>query len=355
MATIRVVLVDDSSLARGLLRSFLEGETDIEVVGEAANGREAVDMARELRPSVISMDLEMPLMGGLDAIAEIMATKAAPILVVSDVADAQNACEAIRRGALDVMSKPEFDGASAAEFVAKLRMLSQVPVITHLRSQPPAPAPAPLEATASVSPPTAGVFSRAIAIASSTGGPQALAQILPALPADFPCPLLIAQHISDGFAAGMAEWLGGLCRLPVRLGTEGEPIRPGVVYVSPAEAHMAVTAARTLTLVPRRDGDLYHPSCDVLLKSVAAAFGRHAIGVILTGMGHDGAAGLEEIRKDGGTTIAQDEASSVIYGMNGVAVAAGAAQRVLPVTEIAAALRKLTVAEAFSRQEGSWA
>jgi len=355
MAAIRIVLVDDSSLARGLLRSFLEGEIDIEIVGEAANGREAVDMARELRPSVISMDLEMPVMGGLDAIGEIMATKAVPILVVSDVANAQNACEAIRRGALDVMSKPELNGVSAAEFVAKLRMLSRVPVITHLRSRPsvavPAPSPMPAATPHAVGEP--GAYRQAIAIASSTGGPQALAEILPALPADFSSPLLIAQHISDGFAAGMADWLGGLCRLPVRLGTEGEPIRPGIVYLSPSEAHMAVTPARTLTLMPRRADDLYHPNCDILLKSVAAAFGRKAIGVILTGMGHDGAAGLEEIRKAGGTTIAQDEASSVIYGMNGVAVARGAAQRVLPLAEIAFALRRLAAPEAVADMTGS--
>ncbi len=349
MSAIRVVLVDDSALARDVLRSLLEGEADIEVVGEAANGREAVCMACELRPNVISMDLEMPVMGGLDAIEEIMATKAVPILVVSDTADARNACEAIRRGALDVMGKPELNSPVAAEFAAKLRLLSGVPVITHLRSNGHVFAsPAAKEFAA----PQAAGHGRAVAIASSTGGPQALARILPALPAHFPAPLLIAQHIADGFAAGMAEWLGGLCRLPVCLGKEGEPIQPGVVYISPSESHMAVTPARTLTLMPRRDGDLYHPSCDLLLKSVANTFGRRAIGVILTGMGHDGAAGLDVIRKFGGTTIAQDEASSVIYGMNGVAVASGSAQHILPVAEIAQALHRLVAAETSDDMAG---
>jgi len=224
-------------------------------------------------------------------------------------------------------------------------MLASVPVITHLRVCPPSavarsPALPPL--------PAAGACGLAVAIASSTGGPQALAQILPELPVDFPAPLLIAQHIYAGFAAGMAEWLGGLCRLPVRLAAEGELLRPGVAYVSPSEAHLAVTPARTLTLVPCRDGDVYHPSCDVLLKSVADVFGRRAIGVILTGMGHDGAAGLDAIRQAGGATIAQDEASSVIYGMNGVAVARGAAQSVLPVEEIAAAVRRLALLQTFA-------
>lgn len=355
MDTIRVVLVNDSSLARGLLRSFLEGEAGIEVVGEAGNGREAADMVRALKPNLVSMDLEMPVMGGLEAIEEIMATKAVPILVVSDVANAQNACEAIRRGALEVMSKPELNSASAAEFVAKVRMLATVPVITHLRRRNGTPAAAPAAAAEPAPAGPLASYRRIFAIASSTGGPQALAQVLSQLPAGFPCPVLIAQHISDGFAAGMAQWLAGLCRLPVRLGADGEFILPGTIYISPSEAHMAVTPSRRIALLPRHAGDIYHPSCDVLLKSVAAVFGAKAIGVILTGMGHDGAEGLDGIRKTGGMTIAQDEASSVIYGMNGVAVARGAAQRILPVAEIGPALRDLAAQDAFANMSGAWA
>lgn len=341
MGKIRVVIVDDSSLARGLLRSFLEGENDIEVVGEAANGRQAVELVRDLRPDLVTMDLEMPVMSGMEAIEEIMCSKAVPILVVSSIADAQNALEAVARGALEVVAKPEYTPQQAADFVAKVRMLAGVSVITRMRPRktPLFEAP-PLLATAADGLPAVPAvnYRQIFAIASSTGGPQALAQILPALPADFPCPVLIAQHISDGFAQGMADWLGSLCKMPVRLGQEGDLITPSTIYISPSERHLAVAPNRRLTLRERGANDLYHPSCDVLLESVASVFGPKAIGIILTGMGHDGAAGLAAIRAAGGTTFGQDEGSSVIYGMNRVAIEQGAAQQVLPLGAIAGAM-----------------
>lgn len=341
MKKIRVVVADDSSLARDLLRTFLESDEEIEIVGEARNGHEAVELARALKPDVITMDLEMPVMSGMQAIEEIMSSKAAPILVVSSVADARNAYEAVARGALEVIGKPEYDASAAAEFVARVKMLAKVPVITHLRSRsagrPPAassaaaePCPLPPPADAS-----RGGTARVFAIASSTGGPQALALILAQLPAGFPCPVLISQHISDGFAAGMAAWLGGLCKLPVRLGSEGELIAPGVVYLSPSETHLTVTPSRRLALRERQPGEVYRPSCNALLESVAEVFGRQAVGIILTGMGSDGARGIEAIRRAGGATLAQDEASSVIFGMNKVAVDGGHVQQVLPASGMA--------------------
>lgn len=360
MGKLRVVIADDSSLARGLLRDFLEGEDDIEIVGEAANGRQAVELARELKPNLITMDLEMPVMSGLDAIGEIMTSKAVPILVVSSVADAHNALEAIGRGALEVVGKPDYTPEQAADFVAKVRMLAGVSVITRMR---PRPALLPLAPVLPGGVPSAGDFSasaptfsaaplflpdspfshytRIFAIASSTGGPQALAQILPALPANFPCPVVIAQHISDGFAGGMADWLGSLCRVPVRLVAEGDLLRPGVVHISPSERHFCITPNRRVTLLERAPLDVYRPSCDHLLSSVADVFGRQAIGIILTGMGSDGAQGMARIREQGGTTLAQDEASSVIFGMNRVAIEGGAVQQVLPVDAIAAEMLRL--------------
>ncbi|GAB1392691.1 chemotaxis-specific protein-glutamate methyltransferase CheB [Rhodocyclaceae bacterium] len=341
MSKIRVVIADDSSLARGLLRSFLEGESDIEVVGEAANGQQAVELVRELKPNLVTMDLEMPVMNGMAAIEEIMCSKAVPILVVSSIADAQNALEAVAHGALEVVAKPEYTPQQAADFVAKVRMLAGVSVITRMRSRHfllPAiqTASVALADSATLAAPVS--YQQIFAIASSTGGPQALAQILPALPADFACPVLIAQHISDGFAQGMADWLGSLCKLPVRLGREGDLIAPATVYISPSEKHLAVAPNRRLTLRERGATDLYRPSCDVLLESIASVFGSKAIGIILTGMGHDGAAGLAAIRAAGGTTVGQDEASSVIYGMNRVAIEQGAGQQVLPLGAIADAM-----------------
>ncbi len=338
MSKLRVLIVDDSALARALLREFLENEPYIEVVAEAANGRDAVEMARTLQPDLITMDLEMPLMNGMQAIEEIMCNKAVPILVVSSLADAQNACEAIGRGALEVVSKPEYHPQAAQAFVERVRLLARVPVITHIRSRRMAADPPPLsEASEPVG--AAAILTpeqrRLFAIASSTGGPQALAQILPMLPAHFPGPILIAQHISDGFAAGMAEWLDSICQLKVQLATDGCLIEPGVAYISPSEWHLTVTPGRRIQLQPRDESAIYRPSCDHMLQSVAEIYRRQAVGIILTGMGSDGAKGLASIRENGGLTLAQDEASSVIYGMNRVAMERGVVEQLLPLTEIA--------------------
>ena len=354
MAKIRVVLADDSSLARAMLRSFLEDDGNIEVVGEATNGVEAVRLAVELKPDLVTMDLEMPVMSGMDAITEIMATRAVPILVVSSVADAQKACAAVAHGALDVINKPELDVAAGAAFVAKVKMLANIRVITHIRSR--FSEKSTTEVSGSISPASSfstppvntvlqhsdgDKLSRVFAIASSTGGPQALATILGQLPADFPCPLLISQHIADGFASGMAEWLAGVCKLPVRLAREGELIMPGTVYISPSEANLSVSPSRRIALAQRLLGEIYHPTCDVLLASVAAVYGYLGVGIILTGMGSDGAAGIAEIHKTGGATLAQDEASSVIFGMNKVAIERGGVQQILPADEIPQAMCRL--------------
>jgi two-component system chemotaxis response regulator CheB len=332
-APIRVLVVDDSSLTRALLRSILEDDGGFEVVGEAGNGREAVDLARSLRPDLVTMDLEMPVMDGLAAIEEIMCSKARPILVVSGVADAQKAYAAVSRGAIEVVGKPGLAPADAADFVDKARLVSRIPVITHPRTRR-APNPAPAAAPTVSS----GTNPAIIAIAASTGGPQALAELLAQLPAGFGCPVVVAQHIADGFAAGMAQWLATLSSLPVRLGTDGDPLEPGTVTLSPSEANMTVTSARRIALAPRAAGQIYRPSCDALLSSVATVAGRAAVGVILTGMGSDGVKGMEAIRAAGGLTLAQDEASSVIFGMNAVAIDRGWVQKVLPLDGLARAL-----------------
>jgi two-component system, chemotaxis family, protein-glutamate methylesterase/glutaminase len=345
MKRIRVLIVDDSSLARGLLRSFLEDESDMEVVGEAANGREAVELARELKPNLITMDIEMPVMNGMDAIEEIMCSKAIPILVVSSVADARNALDAVGRGALEVVSKPDYTPEDAADFVAKVRLLAGVTVITRLRPRMTGLAASPLlpvRAPAFPCAPGADSYPRVFAIACSTGGPQALAQILPALPEGFSCPVIIAQHISDGFAGGMVEWLARLCKLPVRLAAEGEPLQAGVIHILPSENNCSITPSRRIAFVKRTPQDIYHPSCDVLLGSVADVFRQQAIGIILTGMGRDGAQGIARIRSMGGLTLGQDEASSVIYGMNRVAIEAKDVQQVLPLDVIAGEMLRLT-------------
>lgn len=348
-ALIRVLLVDDSSLAREMLREILQQESGIEVVGEAVNGREAIEKARLLKPNLITLDLEMPVMSGMDAITAIMCDKAVPILVVSGVADAQKAYEAVRRGALDVVNKPDASPASMHEFVSKVRMLAGVPVITHIRpvadlsAAPPRLPPQPAKAVdlPPAATTTGSGSQRVFAIACSTGGPQVLATLLPQLPTNFPCPVLVAQHISEGFASGMADWLAGLCRLPVRLAVNGEAVCPGVIYISPAEYHCTVSPSRRIVFVERAEHDLYRPSCDRLLESVAEVYREDAVGIILTGMGRDGTLGIARIRGCGGVTLGQDAATSLIYGMNRCAIEAGTVQSVLPDTAIAAEMLKL--------------
>ena len=336
---IRVLITDDSSMARGLLRAILEEEEGIEVVGEARHGREALELVQQLKPDLVTMDLDMPVMGGMEAIEEIMHTKAVPILVVSSESDAEKAYEALQLGALEVINKPAYTPEEAAEFVAKVRLLAGIPMITHLRRKPPvSPVIAPMDVFAAIERPN---FNQVFVIASSTGGPQALAQLLPQLDASFPAPILIAQHMSDGFVTGMAHWLSTLCHLPVKVAEEGETLQPGQVYVSPSEKHLTITGSHRVHLKPCLEKDIYHPSCDQLLKSVAQAYGNNAVGVILTGMGRDGAAGMAAIHAQGGITLAQDEASSVIFGMNQEAINAGVVHRVLPLNDMAAEMLKI--------------
>jgi two-component system chemotaxis response regulator CheB len=337
-APIRVLIVDDSSVVRMLLREVLESADGFEVVGEACDGREAVEMVQALRPGLVTMDLEMPIMDGLTAIAAIMSGHAVPILVVSAASDAQRAFRAISLGALEVVCKQTLSDSGYAPFLDKARLVASIPVITHVRTalfsaHPTAPVPAV--------PPVPACSKRVVAIASSTGGPQALAAILAALPASFPYPIVIAQHIVPGFAQGLADWLGSVSPLPVRLGVDGEALRPGTVTLAPPETNMCIEAPGTVRLLAQPERQIYHPSCDKLLASVAEARGGDAVGVILTGMGSDGAAGMAAIHRAGGFTFGQNEATSVIFGMNAVAIGQGVVRSVLALDDIAAALADL--------------
>lgn len=334
LKTIRVLIVDDSDVARSILRTLLEGQADIEVVAEARCGREAIELVKQLRPDLVTMDLNMPGMGGIEAIENIMHHKAVPILVVSNESDAELAYEALRCGALEVMAKPSYDAEDAERFQSQVRLLAGVPVITRLRRRS---VPPIATYTAAVMPvvPVSASYQQVFALALSTGGPQALASLLPQLEADFPAPILIAQHISDGFIEGMAQWLSGLCKLSVKVAEEGEYLQAGCVYLSPSEQHLTLDSQRRVKLKTRAERDIYHPSCDELLSSVATVFGSNAVAIIMTGMGRDGTRGMMAIQSHGGITLAQDEASSVIYGMNAEAVNAGVIQRELPLARIA--------------------
>ncbi len=348
---IRVLLVDDSALARATLRSIFESDAAFEVMAEASNGAEAVAQVKRARPDLITMDLEMPRMNGVEAIEEIMSVRPTPILVVSDYTNAQNAYAAVSRGAVDVVAKPGLSEAEIRIFLDRARIVSCIPVITHvraLRCRPLVPVPAPLAAPVPevVRPKTARAMESTstrpvFAIASSTGGPQALAQVLGQLPSHFDCPILIAQHVFPGFSDGMAKWLATVSNLPVKLAEQGEPIVPGQVYLSPSEAHLNISRNYRVDLQDVRINDVYRPSCNMLLESVAQVFGSRSVGIILTGMGRDGAKGMAGIKAAGGQTLAQDEASSVVFGMNRVAIENGDVDRILPLDEIAGAMMRL--------------
>ncbi|NLW03671.1 MAG: chemotaxis-specific protein-glutamate methyltransferase CheB [Pseudomonadaceae bacterium] len=331
---IRVLIVDDSSLARAMLREILEEQDDIQVIAEAENGKEAIALAQQWRPDLITMDLNMPVMNGLEAIEYIMHNKAVPILVVSSETDAKLACQALASGALEVIGKPSFDPKEVELLLHQVRLLSGVPVITRMQrfsKTDQTPAKAIERKLVEVEAAEHPIF----AIALSTGGPKALANLLVKLPVEFPAPILVAQHISNGFIEGMAQWLSTLSLLPVKVAEDNELLEAGKVYLSPSEQHLTITKDYRVKLKVRSEADIYHPSCDEMLSSVAQVFGKDAIGIIMTGMGRDGTQGMTDIYEQGGITLAQDEASSVIYGMNAEAVNAGVIHRELPLNCLA--------------------
>lgn len=327
MPPIKVLIVDDSSLARDFIRAIISIDPEIAVVGEAENGKEGLEKTLELLPDLVIMDIEMPIMGGLEAIERIMCEKPTPILVVTSRGGAETAFSAISKGALEVVSKTDIDPDQARKFIEQVKLLSRARVITHLmgRNRNVLDSAAIKEKVP---------FNNIIAIAASTGGPNALNVILPNFPKDFCCPIVIAQHIADGFVVGLVDWLAKITKIAVKVADNGEILLPGHVYVSPPDQHMVVDYGNRIAMVKKKVQDIYHPSCDTLLSSVATVYGAKAIGVILTGMGADGVQGLMKIKEMKGRTIAQDEKTSIVYGMPKKAVEAGCVDKVLPLPEI---------------------
>ncbi|MDI6711911.1 MAG: chemotaxis-specific protein-glutamate methyltransferase CheB [Anaerosomatales bacterium] len=339
---IRVLVVDDSIVAREMLAQILQSDPGIEVVGVASNGEEAVDAVARLKPDLVTMDIHMPKMDGIAAVEHIMAYTPTPILVVSSSVHGEGvgrAFDALSAGALEVMKKPEpRDWAEldriAGELIRKVKLLSRVKVITHIRGRRGAGRAAAAVPVPQREPGAASL----VAIGSSTGGPSALLSVLAPLPADFPVPVVIAQHIADGFIPGLVSWLDAACKMTVRAAQDGDTVLPGNVYLAPTGRNLVVDA---MTLRFKKPGErqLYIPSADTLFESVAKTHGASAIGVLLTGMGDDGARGLKALYETGALTIAQDEATSTVFGMPKAAIDMGAARKVLPVNQIADALK----------------
>jgi two-component system chemotaxis response regulator CheB len=336
---IRVLLVDDSALIRDIIRDILESESDIEIVGEAADGREAIAKVAELKPDIVTMDIEMPVMGGLEAIERIIAEHPVPILVVTALTGVRTAFNAVSKGALDVIEKPDITLINMQNLIKKIRRLATVDVASHLLAMKRQPGSS--AGTAGKPAPKGTAQGRIIAIAASTGGPHAIHNILSQMPAGFPVPILITQHIADGFTQGMVDWLNAVTPLKVRVAAHGDVIAAGNVYVNPAEHSMRVTAQGMIMIGDRDPHKTYHPSCDTMLSSVASAYREQAIGLIMSGMGDDGVIGMQAIRIARGTTLAQDAKSSVVFGMNSVAITRGYVDKVIPLTSIPAELLQL--------------
>ncbi|MDB4878643.1 MAG: Chemotaxis response regulator protein-glutamate methylesterase CheB, partial [Gemmatimonadetes bacterium] len=325
---IRVLVAEDSATARALLVGMLSAEPDIKVVGEARTGVEAVEMAARLLPDLVTMDVHMPELDGLEATREIMTRSPRPILIVSSEAgtDIEMSLEATRAGALMAIAKPQGVGAAGhdadrRQLVSMVRALAQVKVVRRHGSglQPWADAavrPLPARPPVPRAKQDAPVL---VAIAASTGGPAALRTILSALGADFPLPILVVQHIARGFSAGLAHWLAGDSALRVKLGDANEPALAGTVYIAPDDRHIGVRRDPAGGLRILLDGSTaigsFRPSATYLFRSCAENVGGGVVAAILTGMGDDGVAGLRDLRAAGGYILAQDEGSSVIYGM----------------------------------------
>ncbi|BCM92578.1 chemotaxis response regulator protein-glutamate methylesterase [Abditibacteriota bacterium] len=351
--TIRVLLVVSSPLVLKALERMVGGSSDVEVVGVARRGREALEMMSTLRPQLLCIDDAMPVMDGLELTREVMRAQPCPILVLSSSQEMERRLALLEAGALDCIERPDMgaapDTANAQQFVTRLKMISRVPVIGRRPSGQPivasAPSPSkpmralsalarPILTSARATLPTPKTGNRIVAIGASTGGPIALMTILSALPANFPHPIMCVQHVSRGFLAGLVSWLDGGCNLRVAVAEAGQRANAGTVLFPPEDHHMEVgTNGRIrLTTGPPRDG--HRPSATVLFESVAQSYGSRATAVLLTGMGADGASGLCTVHEAGGDTIAQDEASCVVFGMPRVAIERGGARHILAPEDI---------------------
>jgi two-component system chemotaxis response regulator CheB len=346
---IRVLLVDDSPLALALLKRMLATSPDVQVVGTACNGQEALGMVPTLDPQVICTDLHMPVMDGLAFTREVMTRFPRPILVISSTVEPGEAAKTypvLDAGALDLMPKPSLEtGADfdrvARDLVMRVRILAGVRVIRRApaHAEPPEKVEKP-EAPSSIR----AVSAKMVVIGASTGGPMALRTILGQLSGDFRLPVICVQHISEGFLAGLVEWLGSQCRVKTEVARSGDAPRVGTVYFPPERMHLEMDARGRFRSSERPSVAGHRPSVTVTMNSVAEYYGRFAVGVLLTGMGSDGAEGMATIARAGGLTLAQNEESCVVFGMPRQAIERGAARHVLSPDEIAAALTQLRAA-----------
>ncbi len=346
--TIRVLVVDDSRFYRNRLTEMLTSDEQLQIVGTAENGQEAVEKAAILKPDVITMDVEMPIMDGITAVQRIMAQRPTPILMFSTVtsAGAKATLDALDAGAADFINKKFDDIAGVAESVEKIlcekiRALATRRSLPAKSTEPRVPkfvpkAPAAPERTA----PIKGKAS-VVAIGTSTGGPAALQQVLTKVPGDYPVPILLVQHMPAAFTGPFAQRLNSLCKIEVKEAADGDMLVPGTAYLAPGGRQMIVEKAGLKVRVRIREpepDERYKPSVDVTFLSVARAYGGQVLAIVMTGMGNDGRTGAAELKQAGAALWAQNEPSCVVYGMPAAVVEAGLADQVLDLTQIGAQL-----------------
>lgn len=343
---IKLLIVEDSPVAREFLTYIFTSDPAIQVVGTAGNGVEALEMVRRKKPDVITMDIHMPLMDGFEATRRIMETVPTPIVIVSGSTGANEVSgtfKAIEAGALAVVRRPhginhEAFEAGSKELIQTIKLMSEIRVVKRFAR------PGILRSAAhlSIAPlPKRPAKIQAVAFGASTGGPPVLKEILSGLPKDFPVPVLIVQHIAQGFVKGFAEWLSGASSFPISVAMRGERAAPGHGYVAPDGFHMGLENGLNIALSDHAPENHLRPSVSYLFRSVAQVLGPAAVGVLLTGMGRDGAEELKTLKDTGAVTIVQNEESSVVHGMPGEAIKLGAATYVLPPEGIAAMLAEL--------------
>jgi two-component system chemotaxis response regulator CheB len=348
MAKLRVLVVDDSLTVRKRIVEILNADPDLEVIGEAEDGKAAIALCQSMRPDVITLDMMLPVMSGLAATEYIMAHVPTPILVVSastNRGELFRTYDALAAGAVDVLEKPtggELGDSWDRTLVSAVKLVARIRVITHVRAKLRS-----VSAHADTGPLGSGSPCQLLAVGASTGGPAAIVEILRGLRAGFPLPVLLVIHIGEPFAAAFADWLDGLSPVRVRYAVDGDPVprlgSSGIVMARP-DYHLVVERGR-LRLTRTAERHSCRPSVDVLFESLAGELGRSCAACLLTGMGRDGAAGMLQIRRAGGITFAQDEETSVVFGMPREAARLGAAERVLPLSAMASAFNALATGE----------
>jgi two-component system chemotaxis response regulator CheB len=353
---VSVLVVDDSPICRQLIIDALSRDPDLEIAGTAGTGQEAVQKTASLRPNVITMDVDMPVMDGLSATERIMGENPTPILVLT--ADPRNQApelthRALEVGALALQVKPALDaGPEAWNLAREVKLLSSVKVIRHLRGgrkgappAKPAPAVSPAADLQAFSSSPVGL----VVIASSTGGPQVVHKLLSELPGDYPAPIALVQHINAAFAESLAGWLAAASKLKIKVAKDGDSLVPGTVLIAPPAQHMVIPQRGRVALRSGEPKDGHIPSGTLLLESAAKTYGRRAVGMILTGMGNDGAEGMLAIKNVGGKTIAQNQESCVVFGMPGAAIARGAADHVVHGDDLSQLLIRLAKGESVPK------